>query len=165
MYLPAIANRQHFRSVPVNYGVSLSEVAQLTGVTYDELERLNTALTSGRVDSSGPQRVIIPNDVSLNADAKLSLLRGNGTGNVLASSNTSSPTTTPSYNSKPYSSSSLPTTGAAPPEACKLEMEDAIRCRKCQQQRLRSYYSRSALHNQSRVTWRTKSEFPRSNCS
>ncbi|MGP5549544.1 LysM peptidoglycan-binding domain-containing protein [Psychrobacter namhaensis] len=113
VYLPAIANRQHFRSVPVNYGVSLSEVAQLTGVTYDELERLNTALTSGRVDSSGPQRVIIPNDVSLNADAKLSLLRGNGTGNVLASSNTSSPTTTPSYNSKPYSSSSLPTTGSA----------------------------------------------------
>ncbi|GAF54776.1 membrane-bound lytic murein transglycosylase D precursor [Psychrobacter sp. JCM 18901] len=72
VYLPAIANRQHFRSVPVNYGVSLAEVSQLTGVSYDELERLNTALTSGRVDSSGPQRVIIPNDVSLNADAKLS---------------------------------------------------------------------------------------------
>ncbi|MCG3878917.1 LysM peptidoglycan-binding domain-containing protein [Psychrobacter sp. Ps6] len=114
VYLPAIANRQHFRSVPVNYGVSLSEVSQLTGVSYDELERLNTALTSGRVDSSGPQRVIIPNDVSLNADAKLSLLRGNGTGNVLASSNTSTPTTTmPSYNSKPYTSSSLPSSSSA----------------------------------------------------
>ncbi len=115
VYLPAIANRQHFRSVPVNYGVSLAEVAQLTGVSYDELERLNTALTSGRVDASGPQRVIIPNDVSLNADAKLSTLRGNGTGNVLASNNTSSPTTTtmPSYNSKPYSNSSLPSTGSA----------------------------------------------------
>ncbi|MDN5620470.1 MAG: LysM peptidoglycan-binding domain-containing protein [Psychrobacter sp.] len=112
VYLPAIANRQHFRSVPVNYGVSLAEVSQLTGVSYDELERLNTALTSGRVDSSGPQRVIIPNDVSLNADAKLSLLRGNGTGNVLASSNT--PTTaTPSYNSKPYTSSSLPSSSSA----------------------------------------------------
>ncbi|MDN5898254.1 MAG: transglycosylase SLT domain-containing protein, partial [Psychrobacter sp.] len=78
VYLPAIANRQHFRSVPVNYGVSISEVAQLTGVTYDELERLNTALTSGRVDSSGPQRIIIPNDVSLNTDSKLSALKGNG---------------------------------------------------------------------------------------
>ncbi|MFP3354013.1 hypothetical protein R0K04_21865, partial [Pseudoalteromonas sp. SIMBA_153] len=89
VYLPAIANRQHFRSVPVNYGVSLAEVSQLTGVSYDELERLNTALTSGRVDSSGPQRVIITNDVSLNADAKLSGLRGNGTGNVLASNNAS----------------------------------------------------------------------------
>ncbi|MDX2372936.1 LysM peptidoglycan-binding domain-containing protein [Psychrobacter sp. PP-21] len=114
VYLPAIANRQHFRSVPVNYGVSLSEVSQLTGVTYDELERLNTALTSGRVDSSGPQRVIIPNDVSLNADAKLSLLRGNGTGNVLASGNTSTPaSTTPSYNNKPYTSSSLPSSSSA----------------------------------------------------
>jgi len=116
VYLPAIANRQHFRSVPVNYGVSLSEVSQLTGVSYDELERLNTALTSGRVDSSGPQRVIIPNDVSLNVDAKLSGLRGNGTGNVLASNNANSSNTTattPSYNNKPYSASSLPSTGSA----------------------------------------------------
>ncbi|WP_296211029.1 LysM peptidoglycan-binding domain-containing protein [Psychrobacter sp. UBA3480] len=116
VYLPAIANRQHFRSVPVNYGVSLAEVSQLTGVSYDELERLNTALTSGRVDSSGPQRVIIPNDVSLNADAKLSGLRGNGTGNVLASNNagsSSTTATTPSYNNKPYTASSLPSTGSA----------------------------------------------------
>ncbi|MEJ6068575.1 transglycosylase SLT domain-containing protein, partial [Psychrobacter sp. 16-Bac2893] len=68
VYLPAIANRQHFRSVPVNYGVSLAEVSQVTGVSYDELERLNTALTSARIDSSGPQRIIIPNDVSLTTD-------------------------------------------------------------------------------------------------
>ncbi|WP_420230449.1 LysM peptidoglycan-binding domain-containing protein [Psychrobacter sp. ER1] len=116
VYLPAIANRQHFRSVPVNYGVSLAEVSQLTGVSYDELERLNTALTSGRVDSSGPQRVIIPNDVSLNADAKLSGLRGNGTGNVLALNNagsSSTTATTPIYNNKPYTASSLPSTGSA----------------------------------------------------
>ena len=114
VYLPAIANRQHFRSVPVNYGVSLSEVAQLTGVAYDELQALNTALTSGRVDSSGPQRIIIPNDVSLNTDAKLSALRGNGTGDVLsASNNTSTTTSATTYNNKPYSASSLPSTGGA----------------------------------------------------
>ncbi|MDN6275961.1 LysM peptidoglycan-binding domain-containing protein [Psychrobacter sp.] len=119
VYLPAIANRQHFRSVPVNYGVSLSEVAQITGVSYSELERLNTALTSGRVDISGPQRVIIPNDVSTNKDAELSALRGNGTSNVLAgnsmSSTTSSSSTasSPSYNSEPYTNSSLPSTGSA----------------------------------------------------
>lgn len=123
VYLPAIANRQHFRSVPVNYGVSLAEVAQVTGVSYDELERLNTALTSARIDSSGPQRIIIPNDVSLTTDAKLSALRGNGSSNVIASSNTSSSSTpsysgststTPSYNNKPYTSGgSLPSTGSA----------------------------------------------------
>ena len=114
VYLPAIANRQHFRSVPVNYGVSLAEVAQITGVSYDELEKLNTALTSDRVDSSGPQRIIIPNDVSLNTDAKLSSLRGNGSSNVIANSNTNPNTpTTPSYNSKPYSGASLPSTGSA----------------------------------------------------
>ena len=125
VYLPAIANRQHFRSVPVNYGVSLAEVSQVTGVSYDELERLNTALTSARIDSSGPQRIIIPNDVSLPTDAKLTALRGNGSSNVMASSNTSSnPTfattpsysgsTTPSYNNKPYSGGvSLPSSGSA----------------------------------------------------
>ncbi|WP_010198355.1 LysM peptidoglycan-binding domain-containing protein [Psychrobacter sp. PAMC 21119] len=114
VYLPAIANRQHFRSVPVNYGVSLAEVSQVTGVSYDELERLNTALTSARVDSSGPQRIIIPNDVSLNTDAKLSSLRGNGSSNVIATSNTNpNAPTTPSYNSKPYTGTSLPSTGSA----------------------------------------------------
>ena len=114
VYLPAIANRQHFRSVPANYGVSLAEVSQLTGVSYDELERLNTALTSGRVDASGPQRVIIPNDVDVNIDAKLSALRGNGSSNVIASSTSATPSTSgsTSYNNKPYSSGSLPSTGS-----------------------------------------------------
>ena len=111
VYLPAIANRQHFRSVPANYGVSLAEVAQVTGVSYDELERLNTALTSSRIDSSGPQRVIIPNDVDINIDAKLSTLRGNGSSNVIASSIPNSATTTPGYNNQPYTGSSLPSTG------------------------------------------------------
>ncbi len=117
VYLPAIANRQHFRSVPVNYGVSLAEVAQITGVSYDELERLNTALISARVDSSGPQRVIIPNDVDANVDARLTALRGNGTSNVIASTTTvpsGYPTAnTPSYNNQPYSGGSLPSTGSA----------------------------------------------------
>ncbi|WP_313596382.1 lytic transglycosylase [Psychrobacter sanguinis] len=80
IYLPAIANRQHFRSVPVNYGVSLMEVSQLTGVSYDELKALNPSLTSGRVDSSGPNRVIIPNQVNIVVDSKLSTLKGNGAG-------------------------------------------------------------------------------------
>ena len=111
VYLPAIANRQHFRSVPVNYGVSLAEASQVTGVSYDELEKLNTALISARIDSSGPQRIIIPNDVDVNIDAKLSSLRGNGSSNVIASSMPSS--ATPSYNNKPYSGSSLPSSGSA----------------------------------------------------
>ncbi|WP_435978637.1 LysM peptidoglycan-binding domain-containing protein [Psychrobacter sp. DM4] len=108
VYLPAIANRQHFRSVPVNYGVSLAEVAQVTGVSYDELERLNTALISGRIDSSGPQRVVIPNDVDSNIDVRLSTLRGNGSSNVIAATTPA----TPSYNNQPYTSSSLPSTGS-----------------------------------------------------
>lgn len=141
VYLPAIANRQHFRSVPVNYGVSLAEVSQMTGVSYDELQKLNPALTSARIDAAGPQRVVIPNDVNVNIDAKLSMLTGNGTSNVWAASTASSeppitsspsysspsysaPSTTPAYsastppsssstgyNNKPYDTSKLPTTG------------------------------------------------------
>ena len=134
VYLPAIANRQHFRSVPVNYGVGLAEVSQITGVSYDELEKLNPALTAARIDVAGPQRVVIPHDVNLSLDAKLSSLRGNGTSNVLAASAPTTPSYTPSptykptpsytpsnsgstsnqttgYNSPAYNSSSLPTTG------------------------------------------------------
>lgn len=128
VYLPAIANRQHFRSVPVNYGVSLAEVSQITGVSYDELEKLNTALTSSRVDASGPQRVVIPNDVDLNIDARLNMLKGNGSSNMIAATSSSSSSTTPSYsgntnysgsaatssgyNNKPYTNSALPTSGS-----------------------------------------------------
>jgi len=135
VYLPAIANRQHFRSVPVNYGVSLAEVSQMTGVSYDELQKLNPALTSAKVDASGPQRVVIPNDVDVNIDAKLIKLYGNGTSDVWAasqsqsrepsvvstpsysSSTASSPsystanTANSSYNTKPYDTSKLPSTG------------------------------------------------------
>lgn len=114
VYLPAIANRQHFRSVPVNYGVSLAEVSQLTGVSYDELQKLNPALTVAKVDAAGPQRVVIPNDVSVNVDAKLSMLKGNGTSTVWVANDASvpAPSTTPSYNSKPYDTSKLPSTGS-----------------------------------------------------
>lgn len=102
VYLPAIANRQHFRSVPVNYGVSLADVAQVTGVSYDELQKLNPALIAARVDSSGPQRVVIPNDVNVSLDAKLSSLKGYGGDNSILVQNT------PTYNSQPYPSGPLP---------------------------------------------------------
>ncbi|WP_230657676.1 LysM peptidoglycan-binding domain-containing protein [Psychrobacter sp. I-STPA10] len=78
IYLPAIANRQHFRSVPINYGVSLQQVAQLAGVSYDELSKLNPALIAGQVDVSGPKRVIIPNSVNITVDNQISALGSNG---------------------------------------------------------------------------------------
>lgn len=78
VYLPAIANRQHFRSVPANVGVSLAEVSGLTGISYEELRALNPALTAGNVDASGPSRVLIPSDVSETIDKKITQLRGNG---------------------------------------------------------------------------------------
>jgi LysM repeat protein len=107
VYLPAIANRQHFRSVPVSYGTTLSQVSQVTGVSLDELQKLNPALLAMRVDAAGPQRVVIPNDVNVNLDAKLTTLGGTGAGTIMASQ------PTPDYNSKPYPNGTLPSSSSA----------------------------------------------------
>lgn len=80
VYLPAIANHTHFRAVPANYGVSLYEVANITGVALDELRLLNPALISFNVDNLGPGRVIIPNSLSKNIDTKITALKGQGYG-------------------------------------------------------------------------------------
>lgn len=75
---PAIANHAHFRAVPVNVGVSLQEVSNITGVPVQELQLLNPALTSLRVDIAGPSRVVIPAQVPSTIDAQLSALSGYG---------------------------------------------------------------------------------------
>lgn len=98
--LPAIANRQHFRSVPANVGVSLAEVSGLTGVSYDELRALNPALTAGTVDASGPSRILLPSDVSETLAKQVTQLKGNGyqspiyTANNTVYPNTTTPVTT-----------------------------------------------------------------------
>ncbi|WP_294035398.1 LysM peptidoglycan-binding domain-containing protein [uncultured Moraxella sp.] len=78
--LPAIANHNHFRTVPVNYGVSLSEVSSITGIAVDELKLLNPALLSQTVDEMGPNRLVIPDSLPTSMDAKLSALKGFGYG-------------------------------------------------------------------------------------
>ncbi|UXZ05029.1 LysM peptidoglycan-binding domain-containing protein [Moraxella nasicaprae] len=80
VYLPAIANHSHFRTVPVNYGVSLSEVSSVTGVSFDELRLLNPALLNHTVDAAGPNRIVIPDSVPNSLDANLSALAGYGYG-------------------------------------------------------------------------------------
>lgn len=113
VYLPAIANRQHFRSVPANVGVSLYEVSSLTGVGYDELRALNPALIAGSVDMSGPSRILIPNDLNESVDRKISQLRGNGymsqQGYLANNSYVTPKTTQPSYNTN-TSNNPAPTT-------------------------------------------------------
>lgn len=85
--LPAIANRQHFRSIPTNVGVTLNEISNITGVSYDELRALNGGLLIGKVDASGPSRVIIPNDVNIKADQQIARLTGNGKSSTYVASN------------------------------------------------------------------------------
>lgn len=87
VHLPAIANRQHFRSIPANVGVSLAEVSGITGVSYDELRALNGGLLAGKVDVSGPSRILIPNDVNIQADQHIARLAGNGSSSTFVASN------------------------------------------------------------------------------
>ncbi|MPX08278.1 lytic transglycosylase, partial [Moraxella catarrhalis] len=61
--LPAIANHSHFRTVPVNYGVSLAEVATVTGLSVSELRLLNPALLNFTGDEIGPNRIVIPDSL------------------------------------------------------------------------------------------------------
>lgn len=80
VYLPAIANHTHFRTVPANYGVTLYEISGVTGVPIDELRLLNPALINYTVDSAGPGRIVIPNSLPTSMDVKLTALRGQGFG-------------------------------------------------------------------------------------
>ncbi|WFF37811.1 LysM peptidoglycan-binding domain-containing protein [Moraxella nasibovis] len=78
--LPAIANHSHFRTVPANYGVSLQEIASVTGVPFDELRLLNPALTNFVVDTAGPNRIVIPDSLTASVDERISALTGYGYG-------------------------------------------------------------------------------------
>lgn len=63
VYLPAIANKEHFGIINANYGTTLQEISEKTGIDYGELKLLNPGLLNGTV-SDGPLRVIIPNHVN-----------------------------------------------------------------------------------------------------
>lgn len=74
MSLKSIANRPHFRSVPVQAGVSLAEVSQLTGIAPDEIYDLNAAFISGSTDAAGPNRLLVPVRVEKSFDKTIASL-------------------------------------------------------------------------------------------
>lgn len=116
VYLPAIANHTHFRAVPANFGVSLYDVSNVTGVPVDELRLLNPSLINYSVDASGPGRVIIPNSVPSSADARLRELQGMGYGaSTYVASNYVQPNMgvqNPNSGKELASANALPATGA-----------------------------------------------------
>ncbi|UYZ71572.1 LysM peptidoglycan-binding domain-containing protein [Moraxella bovis] len=116
VYLPAIANHSHFRAVPANFGVSLYDVSNVTGVPVDELRLLNPSLINYSVDASGPGRVIIPNSVPSSADTKLKDLQGMGYGaSTYVASSYVQPNMgvqNPSSRQELASANALPATGA-----------------------------------------------------
>ncbi|MBF7682870.1 LysM peptidoglycan-binding domain-containing protein [Acinetobacter sp. B5B] len=76
--LPPIANRPHFREIQVQPGVSLLQIAELTGLSRTELSTLNPGYRGDFIDAASPGRILIPSDVSLSVDQKVSTLKGNG---------------------------------------------------------------------------------------
>ncbi|NNG81482.1 LysM peptidoglycan-binding domain-containing protein [Acinetobacter sp. ANC 5378] len=77
--LPPIANRPHFREVPVGT-VNLNEVASITGLSRAELYQLNPGHRGDWVDSQSPMKIIIPADLSPAIDARLKKLSSNSSG-------------------------------------------------------------------------------------
>lgn len=69
-----IANRPHFRQVPLPGPVDLSLAAQVTGLSGKELYELNPAFRRGQTDPEGPHRLLIPNHLSAHVDEQISKL-------------------------------------------------------------------------------------------
>ena len=101
--LPPIANRPHFREVPVGVA-SLNEIAAITGLSRAELYQLNPGHRGDHIDPASPRRILIPADLSPSVDEKLKKLSGSG---GLWASNTSS---------LPRNTTTVVPTRAAPPE-------------------------------------------------
>lgn len=92
--LPPIANRPHFREVSVPAGVSLSEVASLTGLSRAELYQLNPGHRGEIVDPQSTLRILIPADLNPNVDQRIKALKPST--NTFWASNTPSDTPVPS---------------------------------------------------------------------
>src|SRR5690606_7158752 len=92
--LPPIANRPHFREVPVPAGASLNEIASLTGLSRAELYQLNPGHRGDIIDPQSPQRILIPADLNPNIDRKLKALKPSSTG-LWASASSPVSTSTP----------------------------------------------------------------------
>ncbi|MCF9046268.1 lytic transglycosylase [Acinetobacter nectaris] len=80
--LPPIANRPHFREIQIQPGVSMTQIADLSGLSRTELYALNPGYRGEYVDTDSPGRILIPSDVSPAVDRRLMALKGTGyTGN------------------------------------------------------------------------------------
>lgn len=68
---PAIANRPHFREVPIAGQVRLSDAANLLGMSEQELYVLNPGFRQGVTTPQGPHRLLIPTSFAPHYDAQL----------------------------------------------------------------------------------------------
>lgn len=112
--LPPIANRPHFKEIPVPAGTQLNEIASIVGLSRAELYQLNPGHRGDFVDASSPMRILIPVDTNLSAEAKLKALKPTS-GSLWA--NTTAPTM-PNVSTQPTltvnTSVKAPTTASTP---------------------------------------------------
>src|SRR5690606_25310827 len=90
--LPPIANRPHFREVPVGVA-NLNEIAAITGLSRAELYQLNPGHRGDHIDPTSPRRILIPADLSPSVVEKLKKLSGSGGLSASSASNLPKSTT------------------------------------------------------------------------
>ena len=98
--LPPIANRPHFKEVPVPAGAQLGEIASIVGLSRAELYQLNPGHRGDVIDAQSPMKILIPMDSNPHVEAKLKTLKSSS-GSALWASNSSSSNNTASVNSQP----------------------------------------------------------------
>lgn len=62
--------------------MSLVQIAELTGQSRTELSTLNPGYSGDFIDVASPGRILIPSDVNLSVDQKVSALKGNGSASL-----------------------------------------------------------------------------------
>lgn len=72
--LPAMANAHYFVSVDTGGPLDLQVAAELSGITFDELQRLNPGLTRSVTPPGGAQRLLVPRKVAARFRARLAQL-------------------------------------------------------------------------------------------
>lgn len=80
VYFNGIANRPHFKSVPVQYGVDMARIASITGLSMDELYALNPAQRNGYISPDSPGQLLLPQSIPASIEQQVRQLSGSGGG-------------------------------------------------------------------------------------
>ena len=73
-----IANRPHFKAIPVQAGTDLARVASMAGLSFEEIYALNPAHRNGFVSPESSQLLLLPHDLPASVERQLRSLSPGG---------------------------------------------------------------------------------------